>query len=367
MVKRFLSAEKYYLFILIFQIVMMVFFYRHYPYNQILVNNKEVFIPNGITIKNLAEQINFNLSRGDLLDTEGNLVKKRRGFAPKIIVNGEPASFKSKVYLGDEVFLKKGNPKIEEIIKQEGVVSKEINVSGRGAFLVFTSSGEDGKKLIFRGKESLKIVEEKTIKQSTTAFVKRTDSRENGVALTFDDGPGRYTIEVVSILKQYNVPATFFVIGKAVRRHQDIARQIVSLGFTIGNHTYSHAKLTETDALSIIDELEKTEDIVIRATGIKPKWFRPPELQINSDVVKISSALNYQIVLAAVDPSDYKKTTPSAIVNRIIKNVRPGAVIVLHDGGGNQKSTVSALPLIINSLRSRGFQFVSLDQLFEKL
>lgn len=367
MLKKILSAEKYYLFIAVFQIVTTIFFYRNYPYNQVLINNKPVFVPNGITVKDLVKKINFDLEKGDFLDANGGLIRRRGGYESEVFINSQQASFKSRVYFGDNVFFKKGRSKKETIIKQLGLISKDIKISGRGAFLVYVSNGEDGVKLVFRGRDSLKIGKEKIIKQPQATIVKRTDSKGNNIALTFDDGPGEYTMRVISVLKQYDVPATFFVIGGAARRHQDIIKQAVSLGFTIGNHTYSHLKPVEVDEFLIIDELKKTENIIIQAAGVKPKWFRPPELRFDLKTIKISSALGYQIVLATVDPGDYKKMSPSIILGRILKDVRPGAVIVLHDGGGDQGSTVRALPLIINSLRSRGFQFVSLDQLFEKL
>ncbi len=364
---KFLNSYKYYLLIAIFQIVTTIFFYRNYPYNQVLVNSKPVVVPNGITVKDLVKKINFDLEKGDLLDTDGNLIKRRGGHDAEVFINSRPASFKNRVYFGDNVFFKKGRSKKEAIIKQLGLIPKDIKISGKGAFLVYVSNGEDGSKLVFRGRDSLKIVKEKIIKQSQTAIIKRTDSKGNNVALTFDDGPGEYTMRVISVLKQYNVPATFFVTGGAVRRHQDIIKQTVSLGYTVGNHTYSHLKLIEADEFLIIDEIRKTENIIFQATGVKPKWFRPPELRLDSKIIKVSSALGYQIVLATIDPGDYKKMPPSVILDRVLKNIKPGAVIVLHDGGGDQESTVRALPLIISFLRARGLQFVSLDQLSQNL
>ncbi|WP_422447056.1 glycerol-3-phosphate acyltransferase [Thermoanaerobacterium sp. DL9XJH110] len=191
------------------------------------------------------------------------------------------------------------------------------------------------------------------------------------VALTFDDGPDPvYTPEILDILKEKNVPATFFLIGKNVEAYPDIARRIVREGHSIGNHTYTHKSLIPLSARATYEEIKKAEKAIEDATGIRPTLFRPPRGLYSSYATKMLRDERYTIVLWDVSAMDWAELPPKNIVANVTGRVKPGSIILLHDSGdivtfkgGNRSSTVKALPEIIDNLRAGGYEFVTVDQM----
>ena len=200
---------------------------------------------------------------------------------------------------------------------------------------------------------------------------------EKVVALTFDDGPNEpYTSQILDILKENDIKATFFVIGKNVELYPDIARRILAEGNVLGNHSYSH---NANHALSEYGsrDLEQAERVIFDITGVQPHLYRPPhgkktpwELENIQDdnmiEVTWSASANDQHDVAFIG-----KPSVSQYVKNIVRAARPGAIILLHDGFGaihntpksDKSFTVQALPLIIEQLRAEGYQFVTVPEL----
>ncbi|MDN5302958.1 MAG: peptidoglycan-N-acetylglucosamine deacetylase [Thermoanaerobacteraceae bacterium] len=191
------------------------------------------------------------------------------------------------------------------------------------------------------------------------------------VALTFDDGPDPvYTPEILDILKEKNVPATFFLIGKNVEAYPDIAKRIVREGHSIGNHTYTHKSLIPLSGRATWEEIKKAEKAIEDATGIRPTLFRPPRGVYSSYATKLLRDERYTIVLWDVSAMDWAELPPKSIITNITGRIKPGSIILLHDSGdlvifkgGNRSSTVKALPEIIDNLRTGGYEFVTVDQM----
>jgi peptidoglycan/xylan/chitin deacetylase (PgdA/CDA1 family) len=191
-------------------------------------------------------------------------------------------------------------------------------------------------------------------------------SGERTVALTFDDGPDPvYTPQVLEVLTQYDVKATFFVIGRHVDAHPELVRRIVAAGHAVGSHGYSHAILRGVWPGEIATELRQTDAALWRAAGIRTRLFRHPGGMQGAFLPFVALAGGWRVVVWSVDPCDY--TTPGAeeIARRVLEAVHPGAIVLLHDGspGGNQsrQQTVAALPTILEGLRERGYRFVRLE------
>ncbi len=181
------------------------------------------------------------------------------------------------------------------------------------------------------------------------------------VALTFDDGPGDATPAVLDILERYQVPATFFVVGRAVGRHRDLLARMRADGDTVENHTWDHPHLTALAPARVQAELAQTSAAITAAIGIIPICFRPPYLDTDAAVVKAAATVNLRQVLANVNPADYTRPDPAVIVARILSAANGHALVVgLHDGGSDRTRTVAALPKIIDGLASAGYRFVSL-------
>lgn len=191
---------------------------------------------------------------------------------------------------------------------------------------------------------------------------RRGSSSSRYVALTFDDGPvASNTSRLLDMLKRRNVKATFYVIGERVQGNQALTRRIVAEGHEIGNHTWTHGKMTTMSDTKVRWELDKTRDAVVAATGIKPRTMRPPYGALNESQRRwIFQEYGYPTILWDVDPEDWKKPGVSVVRNRILSGTKNGSIILLHD---LHKSSVDAVPSTIDELLRRGYKFVTVSQL----
>ncbi|HEX6484074.1 MAG TPA: polysaccharide deacetylase family protein [Ktedonobacteraceae bacterium] len=184
------------------------------------------------------------------------------------------------------------------------------------------------------------------------------------VALTFDDGPNAvYTPQILSILEQYGVKATFFCIGEQVPANTRIVQQVYNDGDIIASHTWSHPNLTTLSATSIQAQLHLTSDAIENAIGVHPTLFRPPYGAYNNFVQGQVAQTGLATVMWNVDTRDWTRPGVYSIVNTALATVRNGSIILMHDGGGNRSETVEALPIIIRALHQRGFKLVTMIRL----
>jgi peptidoglycan-N-acetylglucosamine deacetylase len=188
------------------------------------------------------------------------------------------------------------------------------------------------------------------------------------VALTFDDGPNPpYTTQVLALLKQYHIHATFFCVGSQVAAYPDLLRQEVADGHTIGNHSWSHPFLSSLSTTQIKNEITMTSDIIQQVTGKRPSFFRPPYGSINTRVMAQVNQLGLTTFIWDDDSLDWAGSPPATIIHLVLSTVTNGSIILMHDGGGNRSRTVAALPSIIEGLEARHFNLVTLDQLVTDL
>ncbi len=180
------------------------------------------------------------------------------------------------------------------------------------------------------------------------------------VALTFDDGPGPYTPAVLSVLEQYRVPATFFEIGREVAASPQTTRLVAQAGYPVENHTWSHPDLTKLPPAGVASQVDTAEAEIQSVTGVAPRCMRPPDDTFDATVLGLVAARGMTTMSYSVDPKDWTMPGVQSIVNAVVGSVFPGAVVDLHDGGGDRSQTVTALPEIITQLRSMGYGFVSI-------
>jgi peptidoglycan-N-acetylglucosamine deacetylase len=189
------------------------------------------------------------------------------------------------------------------------------------------------------------------------------------VALTFDDGPNEpYTSEILDVLQQEGVHATFFAVGENVLTYPDAARRIVSDGNVIANHSWDHSRLATAVDLSY-SEATKAQDAISQVTGVTPRYFRPPAgIHTPWQLRKVTS-MGLTTVNWDAEGYDWQKpNSPERIEEKVFADIHPGAIILLHDGdethhGSDRSMTVAALPVIIDTLRAEGYQFVTIPQL----
>ena len=193
------------------------------------------------------------------------------------------------------------------------------------------------------------------------------------VALSFDDGPSQYTPEILAILAMHHVKATFFMLGDEVEKHPEIARQVVAAGHELGNHTYDHPSFCSHTApdseqeqrlrAKLEFEIEKTHAILAMETDLAPKLMRMPYGCNPRDLDAIVRKLDYSAVFWSVDGRDWSRPGVKYIVDRYSDETKPGAVLLMHDGGGNRSETVAALDAILTGIEERGLTFVTIGQM----
>jgi peptidoglycan-N-acetylglucosamine deacetylase len=185
--------------------------------------------------------------------------------------------------------------------------------------------------------------------------------REKRLALTFDDGPHPlFTGRVLNVLRRYGVPATFFCVGLHASGHPEVIRRIRDGGHALGNHTWSHPYLPDLSKDGLAEQVTRTAR---QLPGDGPALFRPPYGSRSADILSWLVELGTTTVLWDVEPFDWALPGSDVIAERVLADVRPGSVILLHDGGGDRSQTVAALPSIIERLLGDGYEFVTVDQL----
>lgn len=222
---------------------------------------------------------------------------------------------------------------------------------------------------------------------ATSHYLRRLESRllrtvvssrtkTNVVALTFDDGPDpASTPAVLDVLDRFEAEATFFVLGRNVAAHPELARRIVGVGHAIGNHSFSHPDLRRCGAVQIAGEFIRCARALRRATGVRPRFLRPPFGFQSPAAGLIARALGYTVTHWSISANDWRGEPAAVLVDRVLSQLQPGAIILLHDAlepppesstlvvSYDRVATVDALPRIIEGIRNEGYRLVTVPQL----
>lgn len=196
--------------------------------------------------------------------------------------------------------------------------------------------------------------------------VYRVPTSEKVVALTFDDGPDPdFTPAIVDLLDKHKVKATFFMVGKQMMDYPELVKDVLTHGNAIGNHTYDHPHDIEADSSAqVIRELDQCEQIIENMTGSRAQLFRPPRGLVNGTVLSIADDEGYRTILWTVSADHHDAPTPELMAKRVLDHIRPGAIILAHDGTFKSRwKDVQATPLIIQELKKRGYRFVTVPEL----
>lgn len=191
----------------------------------------------------------------------------------------------------------------------------------------------------------------------------REDRRE--IALTFDDGPDpRWTPQVLAALRHEQAHATFFLIGENAAAHPDLVQRIVQEGHQIGNHMWRDENALFLSDAAAEDSLLRTERALFELTGEAPDWIRPAGGLARPSFVRRAHQLGYRVVIASAYASDPRRPPAAYIAWALTRMMRPGAILVLHDSGGDRSRSVAALPAILAYARRHGYRLVTLDEMF---
>ncbi len=196
-----------------------------------------------------------------------------------------------------------------------------------------------------------------------TPYVRRAGTQHREIALTFDDGPGPYTPQILSVLERLHAPATFFEVGVEERYFHDSTAKIVLRGYPIGDHTQTHANMGQLSPKQQQSQLLEETEAIGNLGAPFPRMFRPPYGLWDKATLKVLKKYRMLMILWTVDTSDYERPGVEAIVDSAVRGAHPGSIILMHDAGGDRSQTVAALPTIIRQLRKRGYKLVTVPRL----
>lgn len=190
---------------------------------------------------------------------------------------------------------------------------------------------------------------------------------EKVIALTFDDGPDpTETLQILDVLHEHNAKCTFFAIGKKIAAYPEIAKQVISEGHELANHTYNHVYFKKPISIEqATKELELTENEIVKVSGRHSSLFRPPGGMYDETLVNVSNSMGLKPVLWSwhQDTRDWNRPGVWSISNKVIKNARNGDIVLFHDYVHGQSQTREALKIILPALEKKGFRFVTVSEL----
>lgn len=196
--------------------------------------------------------------------------------------------------------------------------------------------------------------------------IKSVDNNEMKIALSFDDGPHPlYTPEILYILREHQIKATFFVIGKNASYYPEILSHLNEEGHEIGNHTFTHSLKKNINKKDMTEELQKSSEIIKKICGYEVRLFRPPGGILNNSIRETANDLGYKIVLWNIDTRDWANVSVDSITKNVLQNTKSGSIILFHDYIYKNSPTAEALRTIIPTLKERGYLFVTVGELID--
>lgn len=318
------------------------------------------------TVQSLQREGFLDARPGALLSVKGEIIRPHGGDPATITRNGTPVSLDRRLVDGDVIASNDGADKTEASTTRREYTPIAVVRQGVGPIVSYQRLGAPGIAEIVRGSVSGVEASRTVIDAGDTMIVTRRAAARGDklVALTFDDGPSPGSTEkILKILKHEDVHATFFMIGRAVRKYPRLASKVATEGHLVGSHSFTHPELTKLKAPAIRKEIGSAIDAITGATGVRPVWFRPPYGAVNGTVRAQARGLNAKIAMWDIDSLDWTKPGVHKLYRNAVRSTTTGDVVLMHDGGGDRKQTAEALPIIIRDLRSKGFSFVTLDEL----
>jgi peptidoglycan/xylan/chitin deacetylase (PgdA/CDA1 family) len=202
-------------------------------------------------------------------------------------------------------------------------------------------------------------------------FPYKIKTNKKVIALTFDDGPNDpYTSELLDYLKQKKLRATFFLVGKNIKKYPSTVQRIVNEGHLIANHSYSHSFFNYFKSLSFKKEIESNQELIFKQTGLRPALYRPPWLFRTPFILKTLKS-NFLTPVSGIFCNSFEvlRISPEKITKSALSHSKPGSIIIFHDGiegkGGDRNNTIQATKLLIDQLLAKNYKFVTVAELLE--
>lgn len=298
---------------------------------------------------------------GANLDLTGDVVALGEGAPAQQEINGAPLVADSVLGDGSVVLIRQGEHQLEGIKRKMEAVPFETTIKGSGVIVSLVHGGTPGRREIYKGASSGKQAAVFMVTAPQNAVVQRSTTAKSGqklAALTFDDGPGTFTQAVLDALAGKHVPATFFVLGGSAAGSPGMIKKIKAAGHEVENHTWSHPILTQVSPERIRSEISRTNEVIGGS-----RFLRPPYGIYNADVAAEAGSMGLRLTLWTVDTLDWKYPNVESIMSYVKAQTKPGAIILMHDGGKNRSQTVAAIPVIVDWLFANGYSLTTVAKL----
>ncbi len=315
------------------------------------INDRKVTVFDRTTVDRAMTKAGLSVRDGALYSA-GRSVLLDDGFNPPgIWVNGESGGRSTELRRNDTVLAENGpdaweKVEIEKVVIPSGLPEVEHRL---------WNPGQNGLDEVGKGSHSGELIS----RTNVVPMVPAAPEAAPVVALTFDDGPDpRWTVPIIENLKREGIKATFCVVGRQARKFPELIALIVAEGHLLCDHSETHPSGLKSQSRSEIDLEVGSPAFYLRSlSGVAPGFFRAPGGSINDTVISAATSRNMRMLAWSVDPRDFRGPSPAEIQKRVMDEVKPGSVILLHDGGGIRSSTVAALPGLITQLRAAGYGF----------
>ncbi|WEV74297.1 polysaccharide deacetylase family protein [Bifidobacterium sp. ESL0798] len=265
-----------------------------------------------------------------------------------------------------KITVKDGKNLTEQHDVRRTMVPFGVSVNGHGVIQKLVQRGKQGVKEVWIGKISGEQVDKGVVKEPKNVIVDTFSPKpvtHKVVALTFDDGPSQYSGPILDILKEKGVKATFFDVGNGAAAWPQFEQRMVAEGHQVASHSYSHPDMFKLNPDQLRDNITQGLANIKAASGVTTKMLRAPYGNFGPNQwLQTSDLIDYNVIWT-VDTEDWKKPGAPAIANAALSKAYNGAVILMHDGGGDRSEDIAALPGIIDGLKGQGYEFVTIDQL----
>jgi peptidoglycan/xylan/chitin deacetylase (PgdA/CDA1 family) len=325
-----------------------------------------VWVTRGTTVSRLMIGGQLAAPRGDLLSVNGLVLRAGGGHPPSVLMRGAVVPSSTPIGFLDDVTSARGGDVTESVVTTDIVTPPSVTYSGTGPYISVETSGANGVVRVEEGAVS-KVEVSRTVIRLPVEMVllRHRVTGKKVVALTFDDGPWPgQTDKILGILLKFHVKATFFEIGSWARHYATYSRLVVTDGMEIGDHSETHKLLAHASHSVITHEIGAAAQVIAHYSGVRPLWYRPAGGSVNPFVYEEAKRLGLNLVLWTLDPNDWRKPGTKVIVRRVVGQVRPGSVVLMHDGGGDRSQTIAALPLILKWLHEKGYTCLTLSQMY---
>ncbi|MDO4797010.1 MAG: polysaccharide deacetylase family protein [Coriobacteriales bacterium] len=338
----------------------------------VTINGKSAEVPVGSTLKEVMDNQGIVVNPGDYVTVSGNLIIAHNGYAFSAQLNGKDLSQDEidayHVQGSESITFSDGKDRLEDCDIVTETIEPYLRMEGNGYDIQYVSQwAQEGTLEHREGRisgEKADVVTKEAQDCIVTCRRIELDEDHPYVALTFDDGPADpYTEQYLDILAEHGARATFFCLGDSVEQYPELAQRVVGAGHQLANHTMAHNQLTSVPDATVRDEIERSAAVIEGACGVATTHLRPPY----GDFTERSWLASGGTITAAVrwsgDSQDWRLPGADAIVENLLAGVRPGSILLMHDGGGDRSQDVEALPKVIERLQEDGYELVTVSEL----